>query len=161
MFAADPPIRAVGRYAFVRVLDGQLASLGICDGSRLVYEEVSLPIPPGVSGEVLSVRNQETGDAEHALVVSERLPTRPGRPGERVIVRFRDGMTYGLAVREIRQEGDVSVIALHHRPGFRVSADGLQTELTHWPARLSQGRPAFYLPGTAYQVFGEATTATR
>lgn len=155
MSAADPPIRAVGRYAFVRALDGRLAALGICDGSRLLYKEVSLPVPPGVSGEVLSVRNQEAGDAEHALVVSEALPARPGLPGERVIVRFRDGMTYGPAVREIRREGDVSVIALRHRPGFRVSADGLQTELTHWPGRRSSGRPGFHVPGTAYRVFGE------
>ena len=145
--AASPSMLATGRYAFVRVVDGRPACLGVADGSMLQCEGVAVPVSGGASGEVLSVRNQEAGDAEHALVVSAALAARPGLPDERVVVQFGDGMTYGLSVKEIRREGNVSVIALHHRPGFRLSADGRQTEQTHWPRHVSSGRPRFHLPG--------------
>ena len=146
---AKPPLRAVGRYAFVRVAEGRAACLGVADGSVLEFEGTALPSSGGGSGEVLAVHNQEAGDAEHALVVSGKLAARPGLPGERVVVRFSDGMTYGLSVKEIRRKGDVSVIGLRHRAGFRLSADGLQAEQTHWPRRVSNGRPSFHLPGIA------------
>lgn len=150
--AAAPPIRALGRYAFIRTRDGQPVSMGICDGSRLEYQEIRLDAEPGASGEVVGVRNCEAGDTENALVVAAELPARPGKTGECVVVRFPDGMTYGLAVQEIRREGDVSMIALRHRPGFRLSGDGAQTEQTHWPGRLYPGRPTFHLPATSYHA---------
>ena len=148
--ATKPAVRAVGRYAFVRVVDSRPVNLGVADGSVLEWEGVSLPVPREASGEVLAVRNQEAGDAEHALVVSAALAARPARPDERVIVRFGDGLTYGLLVKEIRREGNACVIALQHRPGFRLSANGLQAEQTHWPRRESEGRPTFHLPGVAW-----------
>jgi len=149
--AVNPPIRAKGRYALVRAIARRSACLGVADGSALEYQGISLPVLQGASGEVLSVRNQEAGDAEHALVVSASLPARQGLPDERVVVRFGDGMTYGLPVKEIRREGTASVIVLHRRPGFRVSADGRQTEQTHWPRRTSIGRPSFHLAPSAFQ----------
>jgi hypothetical protein len=67
-----------------------------------------------------------------------------------VIVEFGDGSTFGLAVREIRQYARASsVIALAHRPGFELSADGETATQTHHPHHVMPGRPRFRLANVA------------
>ncbi|MBN2451297.1 MAG: heparinase II/III family protein [Lentisphaeria bacterium] len=143
---SQPRIRAVGRYVFVRIQDGRVAATGLADGSALEVEGQALSILPSGDGPVLATRDRGAGDPEDALLTSARLPARNAMPGERVVVRFADGMTYGLAVREIRGAPEGSAIVLHHRPGFTVNTDG-STRMTHHPGRAWAERPVFHLPG--------------
>lgn len=147
---AAPAIRAVGRYAFIRVIGERVAARGVVDGSALEYEGERLEVAEGATAEVTAVRNAEAGDAENAVVVAAALTPRAGLPDERVIVRFPNGMTYGLAVKAIRREGEASVITLAHRPGFRLLPDG-KTAMTHHPMYEWAGRPTLHLPGVGWR----------
>lgn len=143
----EPGIRSVGRYAFVRLEDGRVAAGGLADGSALEVAGQAWPVRPAADGEVLATRDREAGATEHALLTSVRLPARRSLSADYVLVRFADGMAYGLAVQEIRDEGDGSTIVLRHRPGFRVEPDGT-TRMTHHPGRAWKDRPTFHLGGS-------------
>jgi len=128
---AAPAIEMTGRYAFVRVVDGETVAMGLLDGASLTVEGRELAVSPAATAELREIRNAEAGDAEHALMIDADIPEREAFPGERVMVRLPDGMTYGLAVREIRREDDATVIALEHRSGLRLTEEGVA--MTHWP----------------------------
>ncbi|MFO8078847.1 MAG: heparinase II/III family protein [Armatimonadota bacterium] len=146
--AAEPAIEATGRYAFVRVADGETVAMGLLDGEALTVEGRELALSPAATADLRAVRNAEAGDAEHALVIDADLPERAAFPGERVVVRLPDGMTYGLSVREIRREGDATVIALEHRAGVRLTEDGVA--MTHWPLRENPGSATVHLGGQGW-----------
>ncbi|MGI5817575.1 MAG: heparinase II/III domain-containing protein [Armatimonadota bacterium] len=186
--ATEPAIEAIGRYAFVRMMDGEAVAIGLLDGEALTVEGRELAISPGATANLLqvgeanllqvgeanllqvgeanllqvgeanllqvgdanlrAVRNADTGDEEHALVIDAALPERDAFPDERVVVRMPDGMTYGLSVREIRREGDATVIGLEHRAGLRLTEDGVA--MTHWPLRESTGPATVQLPGRGW-----------
>lgn len=143
--AAEPAVEAIGRHAFVRVVDGEPVAMGMLDGEALNLEGRALAISDSVDGELRAVRNSETGDAEHALIVDADCAERDGFPDERAIVRFPDGMTYALAVSEIRREGAAAAIALEHRAGVRVLEDGVA--MTHWPLHEYAGAASVHVPG--------------
>ncbi len=142
-------IEATGRYAFVRVIDDEPVALGLLDGSALRVAGRELDLSPGGTGEVLEFRNADDGDGENALVVDAQLPEREALTDERVVVHHSDGMTYALAVSELRREGEQTVIALRHRPGLRINADG-EVEMTHWPLRTTEGAATWHLPAQGW-----------
>lgn len=142
-------IEATGRYAFARIVDGELVAMGILDGSQMRVGERELEITPGGIGEVFEFRNADDGDGENALVVDARLPEREAFAGECVVVHHSDGMTYALAVEALRREGERTVIALKHRPGLRTNAEGV-VEMTHWPLRTTEGPASWHLPAQGW-----------
>ena len=151
LLSANLPLHARGRYAFVRIgEDGQAIAMALVDGTEARFGSAGLTRPAGESGYVLDVRRREVGDAEDALVVDARLGARKGTPGERAIVKFANGTSYGLAVSEIRREGDRSVIVLGHRPGFELNEEGKGAVQTHHPHLRSAGRPRVYLPAIGF-----------
>ncbi len=143
----EPAVRSVGRYAFIRLEGQRVTAAGLADGSALDVEGQAWPVRPAAAGEVLATQDRDAGAAEHALLTSVRLPARESLPAEYVVVRFADGMTYGLAVQKIRDEGDGSAIVLRHRPGFTVEPEGT-TRMTHHPGREWPARPTFHLGGS-------------
>ncbi len=149
MKAAGIPLSARARYAFVRTSNDQVTRMALVDGTGVRFGEQEIALPPPASGEILAVHRQEAGDAEDALIVDADLQPRLGLPDERVIVRFGNGMTYGLAISEIRREGENSVIVLTHRPGFKLAEDGEGAVMTYFPHKKSPRRPQFRLQNIA------------
>jgi hypothetical protein len=149
IFLTEPPVAAVGRYAFVRFAGGAPVAMGLLDGTRIEAGGRCAEVVPGATGTVLAIRNAEAGDAEHALVVDAAVPPRTGRDGEHVVVRLANGMTYGLAVREIRHEETRTIIGLTHRPGLRLTDDS-RVAMTHWPRRQADAPLGFHLPAHAW-----------
>jgi len=149
MKAAGIPLSATARYAFVRTNNDQVTQMALVDGTEVRFGDQEIALPPAASGEILAVRRQEAGDAEDALVVDAELQSRLGLPDERIIVSFGNGMTYGLAISEIRREGENSVIVLTHRPGFKLAEDGEGAVMTYFPHKKSPGRPQFQLQNIA------------
>ena len=139
-------LEAVGRYAFVRIVDDRLEAMGLADGAALTCRGQALGVRPGRVVEVQSTRADEQQPERWALVVRERLAPRPADLEERVVVSFADGMTYGLHLAAIADEGEGSALRLRHRPGFTVDPDGT-TRMTHHPRRTTPTRPECTLPG--------------
>ena len=144
--AADLPIGATARYAFVRTQREEVVKMVLVDGTEVNFGKTRLSAPGAPEGDVIGVRCLEAGDDEDAIVVDAEIIPREGNSDERVIIEFGDGWTYGLAVKEIRREGDGSVIVLRHRPGFELSDDGQSATHTHHPHRTMKGVPRFRLP---------------
>ena len=143
-------IRAIGRYAFVRVdKAGRVHAMTIIDGEEVRFGNDVLKASGGGGGEVVAVRNTEAGDGENALVIDARIEPREGRPGERAIVQFGNSLTYGLSLLSIRREGDRSVLVLAHRPGFALTDQGAVQ--THHPHLKSAGRPSVHVPAIGYR----------
>jgi hypothetical protein len=153
MRAAQIPLSARARYAFVRTVNGQPTAMALVDGTEVRFREEAIVLPPAASGNITGVRRKDGGDSEDALIVSTTLTPRPALPHECVIVSFGNGMTYGLSVSEIRREGDSSVIRLAHRPGFGLTEDGDGAIHTHHPRQELPGRPRFRLQNTALLHF--------
>jgi len=149
MQAADLPITATARYAFVRTLNGEVVKMAVVDGTGVKFGETALSASAAPEGNVVGVRRIEAGDDENALIVDAEIAARAGLLEERVIVEFGDGSTYGLAVEEIRQENGQSVIVLKHRPGFELSEDGQTATQTYHPHHTMAGQPRFRLVNIA------------
>jgi len=145
--AAGIPLSACGRLAFVRVAeDTKAVEMALVDGTEVRFGDESLTRPPAETGHVVGVRRREAGDVEDALIVDVRLRLRKRSSGERAIVTFGDGTTYGVEVSEIRCEGEGALLALNHRPGFELTEDGKGAVQTHHPHLKSFGRPTVRLP---------------
>lgn len=148
MTAQDPALAATGRYAFVRRVSGEITRIAVIDGTGASFEGRSVQLPASPAGTVRAVRSMEAGDSEDALVVSPAIEARDLTSADRIIVQFGNGMTYGLAVQSIRDEGETSVVVLKHRPGFRLSGDEKAAIMTHHPHLTIDGRSTWRLPNT-------------
>lgn len=150
MQGAAEPIRAVGRYAFVRVQGGRVTRMVLVDGTRLSFGTATVRVDAPAAATVVGVRRAEAGDGEDGLEVDAELADGAGQAEERAIVEFGDGTTFGLAVREIRRLGaGQSLVVLQHRPGFTLWPDGAGATHTHHPHRSIPGRPRVRLMGVA------------
>lgn len=74
-----------------------------------------------------------------------------GRPGKHYVFPTHVGWTAGGGsdpVREIRREGDATVIALGYRAGVRLTEDGVA--MTHWPLNEYAGSATVHLGGQGW-----------
>lgn len=147
-----------GRFAHVRVKDGQVQWLKLLQGGELRYGDRVMRAATGDyshRGQVLRVHRKERGAAENSFEVDVALPEDGSLSGKALIVEWGNGWTWGYTIERV--EGTRILVA--EEPGFDYDGGG-SVSMRYFPVGEYPGPVRFLIPGSAYMDASGTVTAT-
>lgn len=119
-----------GRLGLVRLKNGNPVQFFLVGGTELRYADNGVVSKGSVEGKLLGVRRTAAGDEVDGLLCDRKID--PMLKGCYLIVTHPDGEKRGYAIKDIRDEGEGSLVELECDPGFEIADDGTSS-LSFYP----------------------------
>lgn len=159
-YGDEESIKMRGRLAVISKVEGKTRFIYLLD--CVMVEEGGYVVEGKgcISGTITAVNRL---DGEFSFRTCTILPTDGSLNGRTIIVRHGDGSTHGYTIRNVKRDGEESVIYVKEDPGFEITLKnvgiaGLEvnvpvTRFVYFPEFVIEGENTFTIPLSKYVEF--------
>ncbi|MCU6708892.1 heparinase II/III family protein [Paenibacillus sp. J5C_2022] len=128
-------MKLVGKMGLIRMKDGVVIDMQLFGGTLLQKGAEQLIGPGSATGQLTEVLRLADGDGVNGFLTASSVSA--DMIGQTVVVTHPDGKTHGYPIKDVRIQGEYTLIELDQMdPGFTIHQDGtaelLFTPFTKW-----------------------------